>query len=109
MSSLAEKGFINLPFIPEGCEQNAHMFYIKVKDKGERDRLILYLKDKGITAVFHYIPLHQSVAGKRYGRFHGNDQFTTSESERLLRLPLFYELTPNDVQYVVEHIHRFFS
>jgi dTDP-4-amino-4,6-dideoxygalactose transaminase len=109
LKPLAEKGQIDLPHVPNSCEQNAHMFYIKVRDKGERDRLILYLKDHDITAVFHYIPLHQSLAGKRFGRFHGVDHATTKESERLLRLPLYYDLTRNEVEYVIEHIYQYFN
>lgn len=109
LKPLAEKGHIELPAIPNDCEHNAHMFFIKVPDKVFRDELILYLKGHEISAVFHYIPLHQSEAGKRYGRFSGEDRFTTKESERLLRLPLYYDLEQHEVQSVINHIFHFFS
>lgn len=106
---LEEKGCIQLPVVPEGCVHNAHMFYIKAKDLQERTRLITYLKENNINAAFHYIPLHSAPAGKHYGRFHGEDKYTTKESERLLRLPLFYGLILEQVEYVCEIIIRFFE
>jgi dTDP-4-amino-4,6-dideoxygalactose transaminase len=106
---LAEKGYIELPCIPDACEHNAHMFYIKVKDIEERGKLIEFLKQMGILTVFHYIPLHSSPAGKQYGRFHGVDRWTTRESERLLRLPMYYGLTSDDRMKVVESIHVYFK
>lgn len=106
---LERQGKIKLPVIPEGCEHNAHMFYIKTKDLDERSRLIQYLKEKGIHTTFHYIPLHTSPAGKRFGSFHGDDVYTTKESERLLRLPMFYELKPTETDYVVECIDSFYK
>lgn len=106
---LAEKGCIELPFIPKECKHNAHMFYIKVKDLGERTKLLEYLKKKGIGAVFHYVPLHSSPAGKRFGEFRGKDRYTTTESERLIRLPLYYGITKADVDYVIEKLIRFYD
>ncbi len=108
LQGLAEDGFIELPHIPEHCTHNAHMFYIKTKDLEERTRLIQHLKDRGIIAVFHYIPLHTAPAGKKYGRFHGEDIYTTKESERLLRLPMFHQLEPDQVEYIVQQIKDFY-
>lgn len=105
---LAERGYIELPYVPPYCEHNAHMFYIKVKDADERIQLITFLKEKGVYSVFHYVPLHGSPAGKRYGVFFGRDIYTTKESERLLRLPVHYNLTDENVIYVCEKIHDFF-
>ena len=106
---LEDKGVIALPVIPNNCEHNAHMFYIKCKDLKERTELIKYLKDNGITAVFHYIPLHSAEAGTKYGRFHGKDRFTTKESERLLRLPLYYGLEEEKTRYIIEKIIAFYE
>ncbi len=106
---LANKGAVELPCIPEGCTHNAHMFYIKAKDLEERTSLAAFLKEKGIGAVFHYIPLHSSPAGSRFSRFHGEDRYTTRESERLLRLPMFYGLTQQQQDYVVEQIYNFYK
>ncbi len=108
LKPLADKGCIELPTIPEECVHNAHMFYIKAKDLEERTRLIAFLKENNIGAVFHYIPLHSSPAGKQFGRFHGEDKFTTKESERLLRLPMYYGLTWKDLNYVVKKIESFY-
>ncbi len=104
---LAEAGFISQPFIPEHVRHNAHMYYIKTKDLAVRSRLIAYLREKGILSVFHYIPLHSAQAGKRFGRFHGEDVYTTKESERLLRLPMFYNLSMEDAAYVAQSILDF--
>lgn len=109
LSTLADTGKIELPYIPEGCVHNAHMFYIKTKDLEERSRLIAYLKENGVSAVFHYIPLHTAPAGLKYGRFHGEDIYTTRESERLLRLPMYYNLSKEDIGYVCDLIHRFYQ
>ena len=108
LSDLAEAGRIDLPFIPEGCVHNAHMFYIKAADLHERSALIRFLKERDIYTVFHYIPLHGAPAGKRYGRFHGQDRYTTRESERLVRLPLYYGLEPEKVDLVCQAIHDFY-
>jgi len=106
---LVAKRTIELPFIPQKCEHNAHMFYVKVKDINERTKLIKYLRDHGIQAVFHYIPLHSAPAGKVLGRFHGDDIFTTKESERILRLPLYYNISEEDKLKVVSDVLAYFS
>lgn len=109
LTPLKEAGKIELPYVPEECKHNAHMFYIKTKDIDERTALIDYLKEHEIMAVFHYIPLHTSPAGKKFGRFHGEDKYTTKESERLLRLPMYYGLKAADVQYVADTIKAFYG
>ncbi len=109
LAPLKEKGKIELPVVPEGCEHNAHMFYIKTKDLAERTKLISYLKEHEIQSVFHYIPLHSAPAGKTFGRFNGEDLYTTKESERLTRLPMFYGLTEEMVEEVCERIIEFYQ
>lgn len=109
LKELEEEGYIRLPEIPEECTHNAHMFYIKTKDLEERQNLISFLKAKGVGAVFHYIPLHSAPAGKKYGEFFGKDIYTTSESERLLRLPLYYGLKEQDVMYITEQVKKFYK
>lgn len=104
---LAEAGKIDLPVVPEGCAHNAHMFYIKAKDIEERTARIADLKDNGIMSVFHYIPLHTAPAGQKFGRFHGEDRYTTAESERLMRLPMYYGLTMEQVDSICDVIKRF--
>ncbi len=106
---LKEEGKIGLPVVPEGCVHNGHMFYIKTKDLEERTRLIDFLKEKGIMAVFHYVPLHSAPAGLRFGRFCGEDKYTTKESERLLRLPMFYQLTEGQAEYIGEKVKEFYG
>jgi dTDP-4-amino-4,6-dideoxygalactose transaminase len=101
--------FIDLPFIPDFADHNAHMFYIKVKDIDERTALITHLANDGIQAVFHYVPLHSSPAGLKYGRFHGEDRYTTKESERLIRLPIYYQMTKEDVVTVCDSVRRFYE
>ena len=105
---LANARKIELPHIPETCVHNAHMYYIKCKDLDERTRLIRFLKDAGIHAVFHYIPLHSSEAGLQFGVFHGQDNVTTVESERLLRLPLYYGMTDEEIDQVITMVHAFY-
>ena len=107
LESLEEKGVIERPFIPDYAVHNAHMFYMKVKDLATRSEMIEYLKTQGVLSVFHYIPLHSAKAGKKFGRFHGEDIYTTKESERLLRLPMFYNLEMEDVQKVIEAVLSF--
>ncbi len=109
LKPLAEKGRIELPFIPEHCQHNAHMYYIKAKNLDERTRLITFLKENDILAVFHYIPLHTAPAGIRYGRFAGLDIYTTTESERLLRLPLYYGLKTEEIDYIIDEIYKFYK
>lgn len=106
---LAEEGKVELPFIPAHCVHNAHMFYIKTADIEERTRLIAFLKENGILAVFHYVPLHTAPAGVKFGRFHGEDRFTTKESERLLRLPMFYGITQEQVAYICSKVKEFYK
>ena len=106
---MAEAGLFDVPFIPAECEHNAHMYYIKLKDLKERTAFIKHLKDNGVMAVFHYIPLHSSPAGLKFGRFDGEDEVTTRDSERLVRLPLYYHLTKEDRAKVIETVKSFFA
>lgn len=108
LSGLADAGYIELPYVPEECRHNAHMFYIKAKDLEERTELISYLKENGVMAVFHYIPLHTAPAGQKYGDFRGEDKYTTAESERLARLPLYYGLKEQDQVKVIHAIKNFY-
>ena len=107
LETLEKEGKITRPVIPEGCIHNAHMYYLKVRDMEVRTKLIHYLREKGICSVFHYIPLHTAPAGQKFGRFAGEDRYTTKESERLLRLPMFYNLDMKDVEYVTEQLKSF--
>lgn len=109
LQELKDKGFIELPFVPENCKHNAHMFYIKCKDLAERTKLIEFLKLNDILAVFHYIPLHSAEAGLKFGRFNGEDKYTTKESERLLRLPLYYGLEEKELNYIICKIREFYK
>lgn len=109
LKELENKGFIELPKIPDGCVQNAHMFYIKVKDLEERTALLDYLKKNDINAVFHYVPLHSAPAGVKFGRFDGVDNFTTKESERLIRLPMYYGLGNDEINKVIGVVNEFFK
>lgn len=106
---LAEAGKIELPFIPAHCTHNAHMFYLKTKDLEERSRLDAFLKEKNILPASHYVPLHSAPAGIKFGRFHGEDKYTTKESERLLRLPMFYKLTADEVEYIAAQVKAFYQ
>lgn len=108
LSELQSEGYLELPYIPQECKHNAHMFYIKLKNLEQRTRMIEYLRKKGIYAVFHYVPLHSSKAGKKFGEFVGEDKFTTNESNRLLRLPMFYGLDLEEVYYIVDCVRGFF-
>lgn len=109
LEPLKDRELIELPYIPNECKHNAHMFYIKVKDIEERTKLITHLRENDISAVFHYVPLHSSKAGQKYGRFHGEDKYTTKESERLLRLPMFYALKGEEVEKIVKTIIGFYK
>lgn len=109
LKELAEAGKIELPVVPEGCVHNAHMFYIKAKNLEERTALIDHLKTNGILAVFHYIPLHSAPAGQKFGRFHGEDVYTTKESERLCRLPMYYRLQEEQVDYIISKVKEFYA
>lgn len=104
---LEQQGRLSLPSVPENCTHNAHMFYIRLADNSVRSRLIDWMKEADILAVFHYIPLHSSPAGQQFGRFHGTDRYTTVESERLLRLPLFYNLSDNNQKTVIGSLMSF--
>ena len=106
---LAAAGRVTLPTIPADCVHNAHMFYIKCKDLAERTALISFLKERDILAVFHYVPLHSAPAGQRFGRFHGEDKYTTAESDRLVRLPLYYKLTIEDQDCVIKAVRDFYG
>ncbi len=108
LQPLQERGILELPVIPKDCVHNAHMFYIKAKDLEERSALLAFLKDNGILSVFHYIPLHTAPAGLKFGRFHGEDRYTTKESERLCRLPMFYKLTKEEVSYITGKVKEFY-
>ena len=108
LEPLAEQNFIDLPNIPQGCEHNAHMFYVKLKDSVVRSQLISFLERKGIQAVTHYIPLHTSEYGRKVSRFHGTDNFTTPHSSYLLRLPLYHGITSEEISKVVEELFSFF-
>ena len=107
-ADLRVAGKIETPVVPAGCEHNAHMYFIKCKDLAQRTALTAFLKERGIIAVFHYIPLHSAAAGLRFGRFNGEDRYTTKESERLLRLPLYYGLTQEDCAAVIRAVHDFY-
>ena len=109
LKPLEEKELIQLPQIPRECTHNAHMFYIKVQNLDMRTKMIEYLKTNGINAVFHYVPLHTAPAGKECGRFFGEDKYTTKESERLLRLPLYYGLEEDNIDYICERIADFLN
>lgn len=105
---LDEVGMLELPVIPDGCSHNAHMFYVKLKNLQERTDFIAFLKEKGVASAFHYVPLHSSAAGKRFGVFSGEDKYTTKESERIARLPMYYNLTEDDQMTVIEAVKAFF-
>ncbi|MBR1420753.1 MAG: dTDP-4-amino-4,6-dideoxygalactose transaminase [Selenomonadaceae bacterium] len=106
---LEREGLIELQRIPPECHHNAHMFYLKLKNLDERTKFIKFLRDREIDAVFHYIPLHSAPAGLKFGRFDGEDQFTTKESERLVRLPLYYNMKEKDRNRVIEVVREFFG
>jgi dTDP-4-amino-4,6-dideoxygalactose transaminase len=109
LQPLKERGLIELPYIPEGCVHNAHMYYIKTKDINERSKFIDFMKANGIWTVFHYIPLHTAPAGMKFGVFNGEDVYTTKESERLVRLPMFYSLKESEVDYIVDKVKEFYK
>ena len=109
LKPLKDRGAIELPTVPQHCKHNAHMFYLKTDNLNVRTRLLEYLKANGIGAVFHYVPLHSSPAGIKYGRFVGEDKYTTRESERLVRLPMYYGLSKEQVEFVCEKINAFYK
>jgi dTDP-4-amino-4,6-dideoxygalactose transaminase len=109
LKALQDKGLVQLAHIPDGDTHNGHMFYIKTQNLEERTKLLRYMKDNGIYAVFHYIPLHSSTAGKELGRFYGQDVYTTLDSERLCRLPMYYNLSSDDISKVIEVVKSFYN
>ena len=106
---LAEAGLVARPTIPEGCVHNAHMYYLKCKTLGERTALIKFLRERDVQAVFHYVPLHSAPAGQKFGRFDGADVYTTADSDRLVRLPMYYGLTREDREQVISAVKEFYS
>ncbi|WGO84813.1 dTDP-4-amino-4,6-dideoxygalactose transaminase [Arsenophonus apicola] len=108
LKPLAEDGKLDLPIIPTDLQQNGHMFYIKLKDIAQRTAFNKYMQTVNILTVFHYVALHSSPAGHKFGRFHGDDCYTTTESERLVRLPMFYNLTDEEQHQVIKQIQCFF-
>ncbi|MDF1584575.1 MAG: dTDP-4-amino-4,6-dideoxygalactose transaminase [Methyloprofundus sp.] len=109
LEDLSHKGLLELPFVPEDCQHNGHLFYLKIPSIDLREQLIAFLKDKKIQTVFHYLPLHDTPMGRRHGKFVGSDVYTLQTSEQLLRLPLFYALSIEIVRYVTDAIHAFFQ
>ena len=105
---LADKGIIELPVIPEECIHNAHMYYIKCKNIDIRQKYIKFMKDNDVLCVFHYVPLHSAPAGLKFGRFVGEDEYTTTDSGRLVRLPMYYNITKNDLKFVIGKNLEFF-
>ena len=108
LADLESEGFLQRMQIPADCTHNAHMYYIILKSQEVRAQLIAHLKQAGITAVFHYIPLHSAKAGIKFGRFHGEDRYTTDLSDRLLRLPLYQSLSEEECARVITEVHNFF-
>ena len=106
---LAEQGLLEVPHISNECTHNAHMYFVKLKDINQRSAFIQHLKQKNILSVFHFIPLHSSPAGKKFGVMSGNDNYTTQESERLVRLPMYYQLNDTQVQHVIDTVQSFFN
>lgn len=107
--NLEDVGFVKLPVIPEECKHNAHMFYLKCQNLEERTEFISFLKERDIIPTFHYIPLHSSPAGMRFGRFDGKDEFTSSESDKLVRLPMYYNMQVEDRNQVIAAVKEFFT
>ena len=107
--SLEENGLVELPKIPEGCEHNAHMYYLKLKDLEDRKHFMEHMKKNGVLTVFHYVPLHSAPAGLKFGRFNGTDEYTTKESDRLVRLPMYYNISDQDVSTVISAVKSYFG
>ncbi len=106
---LADMGKIKVPYIPEGCIHNAHMFYLKCRNLEERTAFIRFMRGRHIGCVFHYVPLHSAPAGEKFGRFYGRDQYTTTESDKLVRLPMYYGLTEKDCNTVIQGVKDFYN
>jgi len=109
LKQLVDENYIELPFIPDYAEHNGHIFYIKTKDAEERDKLIDYMFQNNIKSVFHYVPLHSSKAGRKFGEFRGDDRYTTKESSRLIRLPMYYDLDIKEVNYICNKIKKYYK
>ena len=109
VKTLEEKGIVQLPIIPEGCVHNAHMFYLKTKNLETRQAYIKFMKENDILCVFHYVPLHSAPAGLKFGRFDGVDENTTSDSDRLVRLPMYYNINESDLKRVIDKTLDFFG
>ena len=109
LNKLSKKGVLELPTVPNDCLHNAHMFFIKVKDLTERTNLIAHLKSHGIHAVFHYVPLHSAPAGMKFGTFSGKDTYTTTDSERLIRLPLYYGIKQEEIESVINTVIEYYD
>lgn len=109
LEQLEKAGYIERPVVPDGCIHNAHMYYVKAKDLEERTRLIQYMEAHDVNCVFHYIPLHSAPAGKKFGMFVGEDRYTTRESERLMRLPMYYGITEKETEQVVKALSNFYK
>ena len=106
---LEQKGYVTRPVIPAECKHNAHMFYLKAENIDVRTKLISYLKENDILAVFHYVPLHSAPAGQKFGEFVGEDKYTTKESDRLLRLPMYYGLKDDEIERVIDAVYKFYK
>jgi dTDP-4-amino-4,6-dideoxygalactose transaminase len=109
LHGLEQAGHVVLPVVPQDCEHNAHIFHIRLADAETRGKFLSFMREESIGAVFHYIPLHSSPAGKKFGRFSGADRFTSTEAARLVRLPLYYGLTMQQAERVVSAIHSFYA
>lgn len=109
LQQLCDRNLIEIPYIPQNCVHNGHMFYLKTKDLETRQALLKHLNENGIMAVFHYVPLHSAKAGKEFGRFSGEDRVTTRESDRLLRLPLFYGISTEQIERIINQIVAFYE
>ena len=108
LDALVKAGAFSVPFIPPDCQHNGHMFYLKLSNLEERTALISHLSARDVHSVFHYVPLHSSIAGQKFGRFHGEDRWTTSESDRLLRLPMWYGMQSEEIEQIVQAVNSFF-
>ena len=106
---LSDAGKVELPSIPNGCIHNAHMFYLKCRDLDQRTAFIKFMREKGVACVFHYVPLHSAPAGIKFGRFHGKDEYTTPDSDRLVRLPMYYGMGRNDLETIIESVTDFYK
>ena len=108
-TEIGKKWQIDVKYVPKECKHNAHMFYLKCRDYDTRQAFIKYMKDNDILCTFHYVPLHSAPAGIKFGRFNGKDEHTTADSDRLVRLPMYYNITEDDLRYVIEKTKQFFT